>query len=301
VLAPKVAGGWNLHRLTRELPLDFFVLCSSAASLLGSAAQGNYVTANAFLDALAHHRRAAGLAATSINWGPWAGAGMAADLSSGQRQRLAAQGFRPLTAEQATSALGRLIEARPAQVGALRMDWPSYLRQFGGDVPPLFARLDQAEPAAAPAAGTAPAPGGVRARIEAAPPAERRQLLHDHVRAQAVKILGLPPAQPLNPQQPLRELGLDSLMAVELRNALGLFAERSLPSTLAFDYPTVTKLADYLLGELFPDADAPPPVATDEPDDRDELVTRVAALDDVDVEALLVAKLSTLDLRTTHE
>ncbi|HZN17327.1 MAG TPA: type I polyketide synthase [Micromonosporaceae bacterium] len=314
VLAPKVAGGWNLHQLTRELPLDFFVLCSSAAALLGSAGQSSYVTANAFLDALAHHRRSLGLVATSVNWGPWADAGMAARMGGQQQQRLVAQGFQPLTAEQGTQALGRLVEAGAVQVGVLPVDWPTHLSQFGGAVPPLFARLDRAGPVRAPETATASQQDGARSqldsareRVEAAHPGERGQLLREYVQAQAVKILGLPDPQALSPQQPLRELGLDSLMAVELRNALGLFAGRTLPSTLAFDYPTVTKLADYLLRELFDQDQAEAPAreaatATDSgPDDDGGLAARVAAMDDADVEELLAAKLSTLDLERTDD
>src|SRR5262249_53889840 len=124
VLAPKVAGGWNVHQLTRGVPLDFLVFCSSAASLLGSAGQAGYVTANPFLDALAHHRRARGLPATSVNWGPWADGGMAARMSDQQRQRLAAQGWQAMPADEATDALGRLLEAGTTQAGVLAMDWP---------------------------------------------------------------------------------------------------------------------------------------------------------------------------------
>jgi acyl transferase domain-containing protein/NADPH:quinone reductase-like Zn-dependent oxidoreductase len=285
VAAPKVAGGWNLHQLTRDLPLDFFVLFSSAASLLGAAGQSGYVTANTFLDGLAHHRRSIGLPATSVNWGSWA-VGMAAANS----ERLAAQGFRPLTAEQATGVLGRLIRTSAVQAGVLAVDFPVYLRQFDR-VPRLFARFEEAE--RRPAARQ----GGVRERIEAAHPAERPQLLSQYVQAQASKILGLPPAQAVSPHQPLRELGLDSLMAVELRNTLGLFAGRSLPSTMVFDHPTVTKLSDYLLRELFPGNGTP---LSDE-DGQSELVARVAGLDDADVEKLLAEKLVALDMGDANE
>ncbi|WP_416904860.1 SDR family NAD(P)-dependent oxidoreductase [Micromonospora echinospora] len=302
VLAPKVAGGWNLHLLTRDLPLDFLVFCSSVAALLGSAGQSSYVTANTFLDTLAHHRRARGLAATSVGWGPWADGGMAARLDDRQRQRLAAQGFRAMPADQATEALGHLLDAGTTQAGVFAVDWPTHLHGYAERPPALLARLRRAE--AAPAAGptgTAPT-GGARERIEGAHPTERRQLLQEYVQCVAVTILGLPPAQPVNPQQPLRELGLDSLMAVELRNALGGFAGRHLPSTLAFDHPTVTRLTDYLLRELFPEPPTPPPAASTPPtpDGPDDLVARVAALDDADVEALLAAKLSALEV-TTHE
>ncbi|WBB80641.1 type I polyketide synthase [Micromonospora sp. WMMD882] len=300
VLAPKVAGGWNLHRLTRGLPLDFLVLCSSAASLLGSAGQAGYLTANTFLDALAHHRRARGLPATSVNWGPWADGGMAARMSDQQRRRLAGQGYRAMSATEATAALDRLLDARVTQAGVFAVDWPTHLRQYGDREPALLARLRRATPA--PSAGdAADAPaGGTRARIAAAHPTERRQLLQEHVQRAAVTILGLPPAQPVNPHQPLRELGLDSLMAVELRNALSVLAGRGLPSTLAFDHPTVAKLSDHLLRELFPEPEQPAP-PQQPPAAPDDLVARVAALDDADVEALLAAKLSALEVRSTHE
>ncbi|BCL17964.1 type I polyketide synthase [Micromonospora sagamiensis] len=303
VLAPKVAGGWNLHLLTRDLPLDFLVLCSSVAALLGSAGQGSYVTANTFLDALAHHRRAQGLVATSVNWGPWADGGMAARMDDQQRHRLAAQGYRPLPADEATGALGRLLDTPTAQAALVAVDWPTHLRQYGGAQPAFLSRLRRTDLTPADPTPADPAPAaGARERIEAAHPTERRGLLQEYVQRTAVTILGLPPAQPVNPQQPLRELGLDSLMAVELRNALGRLVGRSLPSTLAFDHPTVTKLTDHLLGELFPEPTTPAPAArTPASDAPDDLVARVAALDDADVEALLAAKLSALEARSTHE
>lgn len=300
VLAPKVAGGWHLHRLTRAMPLDFFVLCSSTASLLGSAGQAGYVTANTFLDALAHHRRSTGLVATSVNWGPWAAAGMAAQLSEQQRQRLAAQGYRPMTANEATEALGSLLGSGLAQAGVFAMDWPTHLRQYG-DERPLLARMRATTAVHGPAAPARV--GEARERIARAHPTERRQLVQEHVQRTAVAILGLPPAQPINPQQSLRELGLDSLMAVELRNALGQFTAGPLPSTLAFDHPTVAKLTDRLLRELFPEPEAPAPPGPAAPRTplSDDLVARVAALDDADVEALLAAKLSALDGRSADE
>jgi acyl carrier protein len=194
-----------------------------------------------------------------------------------------------------------VIESRAAQVGVLPIEWPVYLRQFGGDIPPFLARFTRSESASAARPPSVPQQSGARERIEAAHPGERQQMLQEYVQAQAIKILGLPPTQVFSPQQPLRELGLDSLMAVELKNALGLFVGRSLPSTLAFDYPTVTKLAEYLHRELFPHTDAPTQEAALEPDDQSDLVARVAALDEADVEALLAEKLAALDMRNTNE
>jgi NAD(P)-dependent dehydrogenase (short-subunit alcohol dehydrogenase family)/acyl carrier protein len=294
VLAPKVSGGWHLHELTRDLPLDFFVLFSSAAALLGSAGQGSYVTANTFLDALAEHRDALGLPATSIAWGPWADVGMAATMTGPRRARLAEQGLRPLDAARATALLGSVVAECVVRTGVVSVDWAAHLRQYGDQVPPFLAAF-----ANATASTTAPAPAGVRERLAAVHEGERREVLREHVRAQAVRILGLPATQPLSPRQPLRELGLDSLMAVELRNALGSSAGRALPATVVFDHPTVAKLADYLHDELYPPAAAPAGPAEDQA--VDDLLARVSVLDDAEVEALLAAKVDALELRSIDD
>ena len=123
VMAPKVEGAWNLHVLARTRPLDFFVLFSSVASLLGSAGQANYAAANAFLDALAHRRRAEGLRGLAVNWGPWAEVGMAARLGDADRRRLARSGLSPMPADRALDALGRALAANVAQAAILEMDW----------------------------------------------------------------------------------------------------------------------------------------------------------------------------------
>ena len=125
VLAPKVAGGWNLHALTRGMRLDFFVLFSSATSLLGAPGQGSYAAANAFLDSLAHARREQGLPGLSVNWGPWAGAGMAASVDERHRLRLAVAGVRPIAMERGLLALERVIAATSAQVCVLSVSWNS--------------------------------------------------------------------------------------------------------------------------------------------------------------------------------
>src|SRR5207244_6061045 len=129
-LAPKMSGAWNLHLATRGMPLDFFVLFSSAASLLGSPGQGNYAAANAYLDALAHHRRAEGLPAVSINWGPWANVGMAAGLDQRDQARMTRQGLRSLSPEEGMAAFARLLGQASAQVGVVRLDPEKILAAF---------------------------------------------------------------------------------------------------------------------------------------------------------------------------
>ncbi|MFG1955943.1 type I polyketide synthase, partial [Micromonospora sp. NPDC048830] len=298
VLAPKVAGGWNLHRLTRDLPLDFFVLFSSAASLLGSTGQANYAAANAFLDGLAHHRRAQGLPAVSVNWGPWTEAGMAA--RAGQSEgRWAAQGIGGITPEQGVDALDQILRIDPAQIGVLPVTWSVYLRRYApGEEPTLLRELARnlrtGEQQAAPSAEGP----GLAERLRAAPPQARRELLLDHVRGQVLAVLGLPATHHLEPLQKLFEIGLDSLMAIELKNVLQSQLGQPLPSTVVFEYPTVESLTDYLAQDVLAldtsVAEEPEPEA---PPTRTDTAERLRDLSEDDLEDLLAQKLASLAQR----
>jgi hypothetical protein len=218
VLRPKVLGGWLLHHLLQDNTLDFFILFSSAGSVLGQPGQGNYAAANAFLDALAHHRQAQSQPALSINWGAWAGEGFA-DSVGGKRlaARLALLGIGSIAPKQALEILGRVLGQRGAQVAAVPVNWKQY-REFdpAASAMPLLSDLAREE-----ADLTRPA-GQTRAKREtllAAEPAERRQLLQSYLSEQVARVLGLSPSM-LDVQQPLSHLGLDSLMAVELKNRI---------------------------------------------------------------------------------
>ena len=136
VLKAKVDGGWYLHQQTRDLSLDFFVMYSSAASILGSAGQSNYATANAFLDSLAQLRHSQGLPATSINWGPWAESGMATDPLV--RSQLARQGVVPLKSETGLAGLERLLANQATQGMILEIDWDRMGPSLAGTRPPLL-------------------------------------------------------------------------------------------------------------------------------------------------------------------
>ncbi|OAD24132.1 beta-ketoacyl synthase [Candidatus Thiomargarita nelsonii] len=213
VMAPKVAGTWNLHLLTQEMSLDFWVCFSSMASLLGSPAQGNYVVANTFMDALVHHRRALGLSGLSINWGPWAEVGMVAELRKHDQRRITAQGLGSIKRDEGLQILGEFLKQNVAQIGVLPIDWSLFLSQFYQGVESPFLE-----------AVTITSPPSVTKSIQlinhirnAASHEERYTLLVDYLRLQVAKSLGL--SQP-DIQQPLNHLGLDSLMAVELRNAI---------------------------------------------------------------------------------
>jgi acyl transferase domain-containing protein/NAD(P)-dependent dehydrogenase (short-subunit alcohol dehydrogenase family)/acyl carrier protein len=247
VMAPKVSGAWNLHAATGGRPLDFFVMFSSIVSLFGGQGQGNYAAANSFLDGLAHYRRARGKAGTSINWGPWAEVGMAAALGGRDQQRWAQVGVSAVGIEQGLTILEDLIEHGPAQPCVLGVDWPTFLAQYPlGQEPALLSELAAGiERKSAPRPRAAAAPT-LAQELENIPPNKRWNFVMTQVRGYAVKVLGTDQSKLIEPQQPLNELGLDSLMAVELRNALGAAVGRALPATLLFKYPSLQALTDYL-------------------------------------------------------
>ncbi|QRO01833.1 amino acid adenylation domain-containing protein [Archangium violaceum] len=243
VLAPKQQGGWNLHEQTKEL--DFFVLFSSSASLLGAAGQGNYAAANAFMDALAHHRRALGLPAVSINWGPWSGGGMAASLGVPEQRRW----FDWIEPEQGLETLGRALESGPAQVAVLPVEWAKYVQRFdGAGSPKLLEKLLDEARAGMPRAKE---PTLVE-RLKGLSRNRQQETLLDYIHHQVAQVLGLDPSRPLPGNQRLFESGLDSLMAVELRNRIqsSLGVERPLAATLVFEHPSIESLVDHLATEV---------------------------------------------------
>jgi acyl transferase domain-containing protein/acyl carrier protein len=218
VMRPKMLGSWLLHRLLRDTPLDFFVMFSSAGSLMGQPGQGNYAAANAFLDALAHHRRAQGLPALSINWGPWAELGFA--RTPGGRhlaKRLALLGIRSMAPKEALEALERLLNEDAIQGVAIPVDWRQY-HDFNtsGIEPALLAELANEKAGGALQMVHA---ADQREAILAADLSQRGELLQTYVKEQVARVLGLSPPQ-LDIEQPLTNLGLDSLMAVELKNRI---------------------------------------------------------------------------------
>jgi acyl transferase domain-containing protein/acyl carrier protein len=251
VLAPKAQGAWHLHELSKDggplAGLDFFVLFSSLASLLGNRGQANYAAANAFLDALAHYRRGQGLPALCINWGAWAEIGMAAELVRDGRHQIAQQGLGFLSPQQGLDALAYLLEQETAQVGVIPLEWSKFLDRR--DAPqPFYATF--AQPPLDKAVPTTPA-FPLRQQLAAASAEQRSLLLMQHLRTAVAQVVGLRSPEQIDPRQGLMELGVDSLMAVEVRNRLSRTLDQPLPSTLLFDYPTLERLAGFLLETLF--------------------------------------------------
>ena len=244
VFRAKAQGAWNLHEATKGKPLDFFVMFSSTASVLGTAGQGNYAAANAFLDGLSHFRRAKGLAGQSLNWGTWA-SGMAGTLGSLQRARLARLGMGTLSEDEGLALLGQALGRREAQLALV----PLNLRVLEGQqLGPLWSLL-VAKPKKQKGKGLS---GEWALRLESLPFEARAAEVEAAVRGEVAKVLSLSSASEVPMERPLKELGLDSLMAVELRNGLASKLGQTLPATLAFDYPTIERLSAHLLGKLVP-------------------------------------------------
>ncbi|MDX3855885.1 SDR family NAD(P)-dependent oxidoreductase [Streptomyces sp. AK02-01A] len=249
VLRPKVDGAWHLHELTKDLDLAAFVLFSSAAGTLGSPGQANYAAANTFLDALAQHRRSRRLPATAIAWGQWGQAsGMTGHLRTGDLARISRSGFTSMTSERGLELLDAALAAdRPVALAA-ELDRAALRSQ---PVPPaLFRGLIRTT-----ARRTASGASGARTlaqRLAATPEAERQPMVVEWVRGEVATILGHTSAALVDTDLAFKELGFDSLMAVELRNRLNALSGLRLPATLVFDYPTPTALAAHLLAGIAP-------------------------------------------------
>lgn len=255
VLRPKVDAAWNLHRLTEGRDLAAFVLFSSIAGVLGSPGQANYAAANAFLDALAHHRHANGLPATSIAWGYWAEAsGMTAHLTGQDSARMARGGQLPLATGQAFLLFDEAVAHRSAATVAARFDHAALGVQDSG-IPALLRGLVRA-PVRRAAAAPRETPLSLAQRLAAGGTDPQRVLL-DLVRAHAAAVLGHGDPEHIAVGRSFKEAGFDSLTAVEFRNRITAATELRLPATLVFDHPTPTAVADFLLDRLAPAA-APP-------------------------------------------
>ncbi len=255
VLRPKVDAAVHLHELTAHLPLAAFVLFSSAAATFGTAGQANYAAANAFLDGLAQHRRAHGLPASSLAWGFWAERStMTGHLGDTDVSRMTRTGLVPLTREEGLALFDTARLADRALTLPIRLDTAA-LRGGQDTVPPLLRGMVVRSAAARRTAQTATgAKGlGLARQLATMSAAERTGFLVDVVRSQAATVLGHTSPDGISSARAFKELGFDSLTAVELRNRLGTATGLKLPATVVFDHPTPSALADFLRGRLAPD------------------------------------------------
>ncbi len=252
VLAPKVTGARHLHEFTRNCALDHFVMFSSIASVWGSQGQTHYAAGNAYLDALAHERHRLGLPGLSVNWGPWNDAGMAAPAAREQLRRI---GLSPLPPAAAVTMLGRLMANGAPQVTAARVDWSVLRPVLTLRRPrPLLDAFAHAAPATP--AGALPR-SDILARLRAADPTQREAVLGAYLQRELARVLGRTDATPVDLYQGFFALGMDSLMAVELRTRLETDLSIQLPSTIAFDRATLAAMQEELAARLFATPAAP--------------------------------------------
>jgi NADPH:quinone reductase-like Zn-dependent oxidoreductase/SAM-dependent methyltransferase/acyl carrier protein len=283
VLPAKVGGAWNLHSLTESDPLQFFVLFSSIAGPLGSPGQANHAAASDFLDALAAYRRNRGLCALSIDWGPWAGGGSADRVELTKQRREI--GISDIPVQQAIGLLAHGIAADAGRLLALPVAWKKLAARR-----PACALLVQhliEEVKNTPATPTQPVEESWIEKWRAVPATRRGPMLEQQLQRLAARILGLEAGTRVDPAQALNELGLDSLMAVELRNAISQVVEQPLVATLLFSYPTIESLVKYLLDLVF--GSNTPPEAVSEPSSQSaviDVLAQIERLSDEEVEQL---------------
>jgi NADPH:quinone reductase-like Zn-dependent oxidoreductase/SAM-dependent methyltransferase/aryl carrier-like protein len=298
VTASKVDGTWNLHSLTLDKQLDYFFLFSSLSSLVGTRGQANYVAANTFLDTFAYYRRSLGLPAISINWGTLAEVGY---FSSHQElaESLRSKGVIELSPDQAIEALSRMLQRNPIQMGVMRMDWQKLARLASKvKTPRRLSSLMSDNPDQQGGEGG----GRVREAILDAAEEQREEMLRTYLREQVARVLGASPAK-LDVDQPLNELGLDSLMAVELRNRVEVDLGTAVPVTLLLQRPSLARLAKQLLEQLTSPAAAPAATPLSRKESAEELLGKVDQLSDEEVDSLLseMVEEETDDARPVNE
>ncbi len=252
VIAPKLAGAWNLHHLMKNYDHDIFVCFSSISGLTGSMGQANYAAANAAMDALVAWRHAQGLPGLSLQWGPWADQGMAASLAEQDQQRLAGYGIGSIMPDEAMTLLNRLLTmknstddltAEPHILAVMQVQWETFLNNiYGTKIPLLYSEL-AVQPSSSISTEAAP---DLKNKLKTLPPDEAELLLEQHVRELVAEALGISSPQRIGLRQRLFDLGLDSLGAVELKNRLAASIGSNLRQTLLFDFPTLTTLMDHL-------------------------------------------------------
>jgi acyl transferase domain-containing protein/NADPH:quinone reductase-like Zn-dependent oxidoreductase/acyl carrier protein len=301
VFAAKVTGSLLLDHLTASDPLDFFVMYSSMAATLGAPGQGNYVAANSFMTGLAFARQSMGRPALSVDWGAWSGRGLAVTL--GINERTEQTGLGVIDPVGGFAALEAALRSKRASLMVCPADWPKVLSTLlrGDRIPPFFDSVVKAASTRShdQAAGNGPTPsaipakaGGLTERLAAAAPNQRRALVVEQIRQDAGRVLGLKNLELLPNNKPLSDLGLDSVMAIELRNAIRAAIGQNLPATLLFDYPTVDALTNHVCRNVLQLEETPKPAprAAQPVLAGDDVLQQIEGLDDEEIDRLLKEK-----------
>lgn len=289
VFRPKVAGSWLLHRLSQDEPLDFLVLFSSVASVWGSRGQAHYSAANRFLDELAGHRRANGLPALCINWGPWGAGGMTSAEANTLLRRV---GVRALEPQIAINALDRMLAVDVAAVAVADVDWALFRGSYEArGKRPFLARISQGSPLETDSIK----PSNFVEQLRSSSPAVRRQSLQRFIQTEAAAVLGLG-AQVPDPEQGFFEMGMDSLLALEFKARLETAFAMRLAPTLIFDHPTVESLTEFfdarISGGPVGEQTEIRPARWNESDRT--LTRKIEQLSDAEAEELLLQKLEAM-------
>ncbi len=299
VFAPKVKGAWNLHTLTHDLELDFFVLFSSVLSLVGARGQANYLAANAFLDSLAHYRRRRGKHAIAINWGPWSGVGMAAGRGTTNSSLISHVQDEQISPSQGLRLLEKVLLRNPTQVVILPAAWRNTISRVPSSLIPRMLRELVGERRANVLPVQTPAAAEFVTRVKRAPLKKRPGMIANYLQGQVADLLRLDPATPPRLDQGVFDLGMDSLMAIDLRTRLETDLGLSLPATLVFEHSSIQALATFLTGELNSlDSDLATETNVIEASEEEAAALRkVELLSEQDLESALLDKLLQLEKR----
>ena len=287
VLSPKIGGALTLDVLTVDNDVDFVVYFSSVASLLGSAGQSNYAAANAFMDGFAKHQRSKGVNAVSINWGPWESLGMTKNGISAGKDNL---GFNRITPDVGMKMLDVVLQNDFEQIGVFKVDWQKLIGAIGEENVKTFiagfARLTESE-----TENTIPQ---LVEELRSIKPEERKEKVIEYLKEQTIRVLGLDPSFPLDTSKHLSEMGLDSLMAIELKNTIDKAVGKKLPATLVFNYPSIDAISEHLINDILKFEDKTEQEAIAETEDEvvlDDVLDEIENMSDEEVEALLLKKL----------
>ncbi len=300
VMAAKVSGAWNLHRIANDKALDLFVMFSSAVSVIGSAGQANHAAACAFEDALAFYRRSLGLPGLSINWGPWAEIGAAAGHEISSRWR--SQGIFSIPSSAGMQVLEELLQHPSPQTVVLNAAWSEFIGQQSADQRlPLLREIPLTAKALEPGRPAVEPPSEMRLQLQGVPDQDRERVVRQFVEAVVRRTLELEAGFEINARHGLTDLGMDSLLSIELKNHLQRGSGISFPATLAFDYPTIDALVQLILqksriarpGDETGLTQATPDASTEQ--------AAIENLSDEEAEAMLLAELENRESGASDE